>query len=38
MTHAHSRTIFGVRGYNLPSRFLSELPADEIERERRAPA
>ena len=38
MTHAHSRTIFGVRGYNLPSRFLSELPADEIERERRTPA
>jgi DNA helicase-2/ATP-dependent DNA helicase PcrA len=38
LTHAHSRTIFGMRGYNLPSRFLSELPADEIERERRAPA
>jgi len=38
MTHAHSRTIFGMRGYNLPSRFLSELPADEVERERRAPA
>ncbi|HEY3766045.1 MAG TPA: UvrD-helicase domain-containing protein [Gaiellales bacterium] len=38
LTHAHSRTIFGVRGYNLPSRFLSELPADEIERERQAPA
>jgi DNA helicase II / ATP-dependent DNA helicase PcrA len=38
LTHAHSRTIFGMRGYNLPSRFLSELPADEIERERRTPA
>jgi ATP-dependent DNA helicase UvrD/PcrA len=38
LTHAHSRTIFGVRGYNLPSRFLSELPADEIERQRQAPA
>ena len=38
LTHAHSRTIFGMRGYNLPSRFLSELPADEVERERRAPA
>jgi len=38
MTHAHSRTIFGMRGYNLPSRFLSELPGDEIERERRTPA
>jgi len=37
LTHAHSRTIFGMRGYNLPSRFLSELPADEVERERRAP-
>jgi DNA helicase II / ATP-dependent DNA helicase PcrA len=38
LTHAHSRTIFGMRGYNLPSRFLSELPADEVERERRTPA
>jgi DNA helicase-2/ATP-dependent DNA helicase PcrA len=38
LTHAHTRTIFGVRGYNLPSRFLSELPADEIERTRQAPA
>jgi DNA helicase-2/ATP-dependent DNA helicase PcrA len=38
LTHAHSRTIFGMRGYNMPSRFLSELPADEVERERRAPA
>jgi DNA helicase II / ATP-dependent DNA helicase PcrA len=38
LTHAHTRTIFGVRGYNMPSRFLSELPADEIERKRQAPA
>jgi DNA helicase-2/ATP-dependent DNA helicase PcrA len=34
LTHAHSRTIFGARGYNLPSRFLSELPQAEIERQR----
>ena len=34
LTHAHSRTIFGARGYNLPSRFLSELPQGEIERQR----
>jgi len=38
LTHAHTRTIFGVRGYNLPSRFLNELPADQIERQRQAPA
>jgi ATP-dependent DNA helicase UvrD/PcrA len=38
LTHAHTRTIFGVRGYNMPSRFLNELPADQIERQRQAPA
>ena len=31
LIHAHSRTIFGTRGYNLPSRFLGELPKDELE-------
>ena len=34
LMHAHSRTIFGARGYNLPSRFLSELPQERD----RAPA
>src|SRR4029078_13324880 len=38
LMHAPNRTNFGMRAYNLPSRFLSELPADEVERERRAPA
>ena len=39
MTHARGRTIFGARSYNLPSRFLSELPGRiETERERRRPA
>jgi DNA helicase-2/ATP-dependent DNA helicase PcrA len=34
LVHAHSRTIFGARGYNLPSRFLSELPQDGVEHQR----
>jgi DNA helicase-2/ATP-dependent DNA helicase PcrA len=34
LVHAHSRTIFGARGYNLPSRFLAELPQDGVEHER----
>ena len=34
LTHAASRSLWGSRGYNLPSRFLDELPQDEIERER----
>ena len=33
LTNARSRTIFGMRGYNLPSRFLSELPASGVERD-----
>ena len=28
LTHARGRTIFGARSYNMPSRFLGELPAD----------
>jgi DNA helicase II / ATP-dependent DNA helicase PcrA len=31
LTHARGRTIFGARSYNLPSRFLDELPQSEIE-------
>jgi DNA helicase-2/ATP-dependent DNA helicase PcrA len=38
LTHATARTLWGARGYNLPSRFLDELPQDEIEWERLRPA
>jgi DNA helicase II / ATP-dependent DNA helicase PcrA len=38
LTHAAARTLWGSRGYNLPSRFLDELPSDEVERERLRPA
>jgi DNA helicase-2/ATP-dependent DNA helicase PcrA len=34
LVHAHSRTIFGARGYNLPSRFLAELPQDGVDHQR----
>jgi DNA helicase II / ATP-dependent DNA helicase PcrA len=37
LTHASSRSLWGARGYNLPSRFLDELPAT-VERERLRPA
>jgi DNA helicase-2/ATP-dependent DNA helicase PcrA len=37
LTHAAARSLWGARGYNLPSRFLDELPQDEIERERLQP-
>jgi DNA helicase-2/ATP-dependent DNA helicase PcrA len=37
LTHAASRSLWGARGYNLPSRFLDELPAS-VERERLRPA
>ncbi|HXF99119.1 MAG TPA: UvrD-helicase domain-containing protein [Gaiellaceae bacterium] len=37
LTHASARTLFGSRTYNLPSRFLDELP-EEAERERLRPA
>jgi DNA helicase II / ATP-dependent DNA helicase PcrA len=38
LTHAASRSLWGARGFNLPSRFLDELPQDEIERDRLRPA
>jgi DNA helicase II / ATP-dependent DNA helicase PcrA len=39
LTHAASRSLWGARNYNLPSRFLDELPQDEgVERERLRPA
>ena len=37
LTHASSRSLWGSRGYNMPSRFLDELPRD-VERERLRPA
>jgi DNA helicase II / ATP-dependent DNA helicase PcrA len=37
LTHASSRALWGARGYNLPSRFLDELPGS-AERERLRPA
>jgi len=37
LTHASSRSLWGSRGYNLPSRFLDELPGT-AERERLRPA
>jgi DNA helicase-2/ATP-dependent DNA helicase PcrA len=38
LTHASSRSLWGARGFNLPSRFLDELPQEEIQRERLRPA
>ena len=38
LTHAAGRSLWGTRAYNLPSRFLDELPQDEIERERLRPS
>src|SRR3954469_19645632 len=38
LTHASSRSLWGSRSYNLPSRFLDELPAESIERQRLQPA
>jgi DNA helicase-2/ATP-dependent DNA helicase PcrA len=37
LLHASARSLWGSRGYNLPSRFLDELPAS-VERERLRPA
>jgi DNA helicase-2/ATP-dependent DNA helicase PcrA len=38
VTHASSRTLWGSRGYNLPSRFLDELPDEHVERDGLRPA
>ena len=37
LMHASSRSLWGARGYNLPSRFLDELP-NSVERERLRPS
>jgi DNA helicase-2/ATP-dependent DNA helicase PcrA len=38
LTHATARSLWGARDYRLPSRFLDELPGDEVQRERLRPA
>src|SRR6266852_6282601 len=38
LLHASSRMLYGGRSYNLPSRFLDELPERHVERERLQPA
>jgi DNA helicase II / ATP-dependent DNA helicase PcrA len=38
LTHAATRSLWGSRDYRRPSRFLEELPDDEIEHERLRPA
>jgi DNA helicase-2/ATP-dependent DNA helicase PcrA len=38
LTHASARSLYGSRSYNLPSRFLDELPAEGVERQRLRPA
>ncbi len=38
LTHASSRSLWGSRAHNLPSRFIDELPQEEIVRERLRPA
>jgi DNA helicase-2/ATP-dependent DNA helicase PcrA len=38
LTHAAGRALYGSRNYNLPSRFLDELPQEEIHRERLRPS
>jgi DNA helicase-2/ATP-dependent DNA helicase PcrA len=37
LTHASARALYGNRNYNLPSRFLEELPQEELHRERLRP-
>jgi DNA helicase II / ATP-dependent DNA helicase PcrA len=38
LTHASARSLYGSRSYNLPSRFLDELPDRGVERHRLEPA
>jgi DNA helicase-2/ATP-dependent DNA helicase PcrA len=38
LMHASSRMLYGGRSYNLPSRFLDELPGAHVERDRLQPA
>jgi len=38
LIHASARSLYGLRNYNLPSRFLDELPERHVQRERLKPA
>ena len=38
LTHASARSLYGSRAYNLPSRFIDELPDSRVERHRLEPA
>ena len=38
LLHASSRMLYGGRSYNLPSRFLDELPEEHVERDQLKPA
>ncbi len=38
LTHASARSLWGNRSYNLPSRFLDELPESRVDRHRLEPA
>ncbi len=38
LTHASSRSLWGRRAHNLPSRFIDELPQEEVARERLRPS
>ncbi|MGZ4309134.1 MAG: 3'-5' exonuclease, partial [Gaiellaceae bacterium] len=38
LTHASARSLYGSRSYNLPSRFLDELPERQVDRHRLEPA
>jgi len=38
LMHASSRMLYGGRSYNMPSRFLDELPEQHVERDRLRPA
>jgi ATP-dependent DNA helicase UvrD/PcrA len=37
LTHARTRTVFGARSYGIPSRFLSEIPAQLTDRDEQRP-
>jgi superfamily I DNA/RNA helicase len=37
ITYARARTVFGARGYGIPSRFVSEIPSELTDRDEQAP-
>ena len=37
LVYARQRTLFGARGYNPPSQFIAEIPANLVEHERQGP-